>query len=252
MSEQETAMVKVFTRSEVEGGALALPRHPTELIHNEWPMYLEKLRNLPEGRRRSNYIKTRPGKGGGTTSYTGWTNTADFFDMVYGPGQWYVEVLNIHEEVKQSNKNPTELMSEYMVHGRFRAPDTAPWDLFGHGFMYHKDDGASRSDAIESALSRCVSKAGARLSELLRSVWGKDDTMMALIQGATVTQVNGTTMAIQAIMNMAETIEEKDRAKVKIIGTLAKYGLGNWEKESLSGLTGAEITQVNKEIAELL
>ncbi len=216
---------------------------------------LKYLEELPPGAKRRDYIKTRTARGGGNVQYTGWTNSADFLDTVFGPGQWGLELVEYNKsDPRQKSDEPTKMVVQYAVHCRLHAEGLLiPTDCWGHGEVWLNDINSNESDAIESGMSRALSKGVARISRLLRSVWGKDDETIQAITTAPVTQVNASIMAIRAIKNLAggrEDVEKMIEAALK--RAAAGQGLDGYEDAKLKRLTAQELQVFNREVAEIM
>jgi hypothetical protein len=216
------------------------------------PANLEGLMRRQPNMTRS-LVKSRQGRGG-NVKYTGWTNTADLFDLTFGPGQWGLTLDRIETYERLQNN---EMMCEYITFCTFDAAGMfKPITVIGSHDYQYKDNTAHRSDAIESAMSKALSKAGARVSMLLRSVWGKDDAAMQEIQSPDASAVNAIAMMIASIMEMAENRV----AKVKEVNNVFKvYRLQFTGKEGtpelinkLKTTTGAELAKMGSDLADLL
>ena len=230
------------------------PRHLPTIRDNEYqasrdvvglpPVDLDKLKTRPKG--LNNLVKTRPGRGGGEIKYIQWTSAADVFDEVFGPGQWGVRTVKIDKTAKADPSAAGQLIWEITFWGRFWAVGLpAEHDVFGWGQYYTKDANAHYADAIESAMSRCITKMGARLAKYLRVVWGRDEKEMEHISAPNATMLNA------AVMMMKQIMGKSAEKKAEVEKILASNGL-TFEDIEKSQVSAAELAKVNQEVSRLL
>jgi hypothetical protein len=235
---------------EVEGGERNLPATLPYGVGNMPQLNSTRSIIVPNGdlsvlmsnRKRVQFTKSRPGPGGTNITYTGWTNTADMLDYALGPLGWSIEVVEFLEYPKPDPSAAGQVIIEYVAHCRFHAIGLIhPMDVYGSHPYQSKNPNASHSDAMESAISKALSKAGARISEKMRSVWGKDDVAMQELSGPSEMQLKGLGMLMTQVDNMGK---EKEVDKV-----LKKHKV---DRNGIKGLSAAEVNVIQREIAELM
>lgn len=250
MSEDEESPPNLLNTSLTvrdEGGAflspLPGPWAPGELptVHREW------LETRP--RHIRGVLKSRVGRGG-QFQYLPWTSTADVFDAVFGPGGWQVNIhhLNQEERVYTDKDNLVKSKIEVTTWCKFRAVGLPfpEYDVMGHGFYYYMaDPESSLADAIESAMSRCITKMGARLSKYLRAVWAKDNEVIKSMTPATQGDIS-------AVHMMYDEVVKLKGGKAKTVKLFEKYGLASSSEVTVENLTSTEAQELTKALAAMM
>lgn len=243
---------------EVEGGELfspsslqLVPITPSTVgvmrMPNPGEVQLTALETPP--RSVASIIKTRQGRGGEIT-YIPWPAASDLLDYAFGPGGWSVEVENQTFETRVDTgrgAKPGDLVYEYMVKCRCWASVMGPhyWTIYGWGNYYSKDDSAHRAEALEAAVSRCVTKFAARLSVAFRKVWAKDDLLVKAVTPASPAQISSCLMMIEQVgTDAAKMVQIKTELKV--------LGVMEISKEAMKVLTMTQVAELNGKIAKLM
>jgi hypothetical protein len=220
-----------------EGGYLA-PRAMGDIgVFNP-----EGFKKPPKGKK---IVQQRQGRGG-IVKYVGWTNTADAFDDGFGVGNWGFKQLQVVEFEKPDPKNKTSTITEVNVMIEFDARGLyMPMQAWGHGDYFSKDASGSKSDAIETAISRALSKVGARLFPYLRAVWGKDDKALAEIMPPSDTAVT----AVKILVDQLSKGGKKDLVE----GLITKSGIvRNGDGPDYRSVSANELDEFRKAAANLL
>lgn len=217
----------------------------------QYPAKLDDLKKRPAGIRP--VVKTRQGRGG-NIQYIPWTSVADMFDDIFGPGQWRVRIVRLEKEPHQDPADKANMVTEVTLWGQFEAPGILPFDVFGWGRWYQKDSNANLSDAIESAISRAVTKAGARLSKYARAVWAKDDELIQEFAPPKDSQVAGVVMSMELVNN---TNESGLRSMLATYGVdlpvqLPKNKFNDVVSGELKKLTATQVAEIGKKLPSLM
>ena len=242
--ERGLAIVPSPQMSDGMAGMAGLPA-----VHGGYDVHLEHLKVRPKSVK--GIIKSRVGRGGKPVRYVGWENTADVFDESFGPGMWSNSLYRLNQtpriDTDKSGNNRTK--TEVTAWCKFRGMGL-PYevDVFGHGFLYSDDPEASLADAIESAMSRALTKAGARLSKYLRSVWNQDDEAIKHLENASQTEINAAMMMISMIEDRAKSKPEVGEALQKLY---EEYGLRGKGEFTPSNLTSGQVNEFNRKAGGL-
>jgi len=216
-----------------------------------FPAKLNDLKQRPKNIRP--VVKTRQGRGG-NIQYIPWTSVADMFDDVFGPGQWRCKVVRIGDETRQDPNDKGYMVTDVTVWCTFEAPGILPFDVFGWGKWYQKDNNANKSDAIESAISRAITKAGARLSKYARAVWAKDDELIQEFAPPKESQVAGVVMALDMIW---KTNEKGLRKLLSDYGAIIPVSVPNNKfadiaTDELKKMSGSQVAEIGKKAPTLM
>lgn len=216
-----------------------------------YPEKLNALKTRPSNIRP--VVKTRDGRGG-KVQYIPWTSVADMFDDVFGPGQWRCRVVRLSDESRQDPDSKSNMIVEITAWCMFEAPGILPFDVYGWGRWYQKDPSANKSDAIESAISRAITKAGARLSKYARAVWAKDDELIQEFAPPKDAQIAGVIMAMDLVWN---TNEDGVRGMLGVYGVelptkFPKAKLGELLTPEFKKLSATQVGEIGKKIPALM